>query len=91
MPCSSPNDWVCDRTSDISGGSLQRLTCAKHACLMDRLRRAEKFDLCRHLQQLVGLGVDPPQGLQVIQVLVLRQRCGQIDGLVSAMLRHHHN
>ena len=43
-------------------------------------------DLRRHLGLLIGLRVQPPKGLQIPQVLVLRQRAGQVDLLVVAPL-----
>ncbi len=47
--------------------------------------------LRRHLRQLVGLGVQPAEGLQVGQVVVLRQRRRQPHALVVPMLRRHHD
>ena len=47
--------------------------------------------LSGHLWQLVGLGVQPSQGLEIVQVVVLRQAGGQVDHLVVAPLRRHHN
>ena len=43
-------------------------------------------DLRRHLGLLIGLRVQPPQGLQIPQVLVLSQRAGQVHLLVVAPL-----
>lgn len=43
------------------------------------------------LGQLVRLGVDPAQGLELPQVLVLGQALGQLHPLVGAALGPHHD
>ena len=47
--------------------------------------------LRRELRQLVGLRVHPAERLQILQVLVLRQLIGQVNRLVRAPLRRHHD
>ena len=45
--------------------------------------------LRRELRGLVGLGVEPAEGLQVFQVVVLRERGGKVHLRVVAPLRRH--
>mmetsp|Transcript_62206 Transcript_62206/g.196851 ORF Transcript_62206/g.196851 Transcript_62206/m.196851 type:complete len:1067 (-) Transcript_62206:4174-7374(-) len=47
--------------------------------------------LRRQLRHLVGLRVDPPQGLQVLQVVVLREGARQVHRRVVAPLGRHRN
>ena len=47
--------------------------------------------LGRELGQLVGLGVEPAQRFHLLEVAVLGQAGGQVDGLVGAPLRGQHD
>ena len=47
--------------------------------------------LRRKLRLLIGLRVDPAEGLEVVEVLVLGQHRGQVHGLVGAPLRGQHD
>ena len=43
------------------------------------------------MRLLIGLRVDPAEGLEVVEVLVLGQHRGQVHGLVGAPLRGQHD
>ncbi len=43
------------------------------------------------MRELVGLGVDPAERLEALEILVLGEEVGQVDKLVCAALRDHHN
>jgi hypothetical protein len=47
--------------------------------------------LWRHLRELIGLRVQPPQRLQVLEVVVLREGVRQVHDLVVAPLGRHHD
>ena len=47
--------------------------------------------LRRELRLLIGLRVDPAEGLEVVEVLVLGQHRGQVNGLVGTPLRRQHD
>lgn len=52
--------------------------------------RVARQILRRQLRKLIRLRVEPAQRLQVVQELVLGQRCGQMYLLMRSPLRRHH-
>mmetsp|Transcript_100977 Transcript_100977/g.289830 ORF Transcript_100977/g.289830 Transcript_100977/m.289830 type:complete len:466 (-) Transcript_100977:385-1782(-) len=64
----------------------------REPCLVVREHPGMEGDVLRaQVRLLVGLSVDPAQGLQVSEVVVVRELSGQRDGVVVAHLRHHHH
>ena len=47
--------------------------------------------LRRQLRQFIGLRVDPAERLHLLEIFVLRHGVGQMDGLMRAPLRNHHD
>lgn len=77
--CKAPGQLQCYEAMLPVQGSAQQM------------QRDEAANLWCHLGLLIGLGVQPAQGLQVTQVVMLRQVVGQVDHLVVAPLRRHHH
>ena len=64
----------------------RRQSCNSTALTERHMLGGPETDLRRHLGLLIGLRVQPPQGLQIPQILMLRQRAGQVHLLVIAPL-----
>ena len=76
---------------------MKVLCCFENATLTQMVMLTWSLDcilgigvyLSSHLGELIGLGVDPAQWLQVCQVVMLWQARRQVHNLVVAPLRRH--